>query len=77
MEVYPEFVHRRVAQVHDDYDFAMRKQMVESWGVNTFDDLHFLYLMDQGKIDGPTLSKRKNISEGYTYGWLAPGQWHR
>ena len=72
MEVYPEFVHRRVAQVHDDYDYAIRKQMIENWGVNTFDDLHFLYLMDQGKIDGPSLSRRKTKDAFYTMGPLAP-----
>ena len=77
MEVYPEFVHRRVAQVHDDYDFAIRKQMIENWGVNTFDDLHFLYLCDQGKIDGPALSKRKTKDAQYKTGWLAPFQFHQ
>jgi len=74
MEVYPEFVHRRVAQVHDDYDFAIRKQMIQNWGVNTFDDLHFLYLCDQGKIDGPELSKRVAKDAAYKTGWLAPYQ---
>jgi hypothetical protein len=74
MQVYPEFVHRRVAQVHDDYDFAIRKQMIDNWGVNTFDDLHFLYLMDQGKIDGPSLSKRVAKDAAYKTGWLAPYQ---
>ena len=77
MEVYPEFVHRRVAQVHDDYDFAIRKQMIQQWGVNTFDDLHFLYLCDQGKIDGPELSKRTAKDAQYSTGWLAPYQWHQ
>jgi hypothetical protein len=77
MEVYPEFVHRRVAQVHDDYDFAIRKQMISNWGVNTFDDLHFLYLMDQGKIDGPSLSKRTTKDASYKTGWLAPYQFHQ
>ena len=74
MEVYPEFVHRRVAQVHDDYDYAIRKQMIENWGVNTFDDLHFLYLMDQGKIDGPSLTRRVTKDASYKTGWLAPYQ---
>lgn len=74
MEVYPEFVHRRVAQVHDDYDFAIRKQMIENWGVNTFDDLHFLYLVDQGKIDGPALTRRQTKDSAYRTGWLAPYQ---
>jgi len=76
MEVYPEFVHRRVAQVHDDYDYAIRKQMIENWGVNTFDDLHFLYLADQGKIDGPSLTKRATKDSAYKSGWLAPYQFH-
>jgi hypothetical protein len=74
MEVYPEFVHRRVAQVHDDYDFAIRKQMIDNWGVNTFDDLHFLYLCDQGKIEGPQLSKRVAKDAAYKASWLAPYQ---
>ncbi len=77
MEVYPEFVHRRVAQVHDDYDYAIRKQMIESWGVNTFDDLHFLYLMDQGKIEGPSLSRRETVDAQYKTGWLAPSNFYR
>ena len=74
MEVYPEFVHRRVAQVHDDYDYAIRKQMIENWGVNTFDDLHFLYLMDQGKIDGPSLTRRQTKDASYKSSWLSPFQ---
>ena len=74
MEVYPEFVHRRVSQVHDDYDFAIRKQMVDNWGVNTFDDLHFLYLCDQGKIDGPSLSRRVPKDDMYQTSWLSPFQ---
>jgi len=74
MQVYPEFVHRRVAQTHDDYDYAIRKQMIEQWGVNTFDDLHFLYLMDQGKISGPSLTKKATKDEAYKTGWLAPHQ---
>ena len=77
MEVYPEFVHRRVAQVHDDYDFAIRKQMIDNWGVNTFDDLHFLYLMDQGMIDGPSLTRRETKDASYQTGWLAPYQFHK
>jgi hypothetical protein len=72
MEVYPEYVHRRIAQVHDDYDFALRNQMIDSWGINTFDDLHFKYLVDQGKIQGPKLAQMKSPSQGYTLGWLAP-----
>ena len=29
MEIYPEFVKRRVSQVHDDFDFAIRNQMID------------------------------------------------
>ena len=58
----------------NDYDYAIRKQMIDNWGVNTFDDLHFLFLCDQGKIDGPTLSKRKDKAAMYETSWLAPYQ---
>ena len=56
MEIYPQFVERRIQQAHTDYSYAIRKQMIDQWGVNTFDDLHFLYLMDQGKVGGPALT---------------------
>eukprot|EP00966_Prymnesium_polylepis_P090094 2086616-Prymnesium_polylepis.1 len=61
MEVYPEFVHRRIAQVHDDYDFAIRNQMIDSYGINSMDDLHFKYLVDQGKISGGALARRQSL----------------
>jgi hypothetical protein len=72
MEVYPEFVHRRIAQVHDDFDFAIRNQMIDNWGINTLDDLHFKYLVDQGKISGSKLGKRVPADELYEVGSLAP-----
>lgn len=72
MEVYPEFVHRRIAQVHDDYDFAIRNQMIDNWGINTLDDLHFKYLVDQGKISGSRLGKRVPVDSLYEVGSLAP-----
>lgn len=72
MEVYPEFVHRRIAQVHDDYDFAIRNQMIDNWGINTLDDLHFKYLIDQGKISGSKLGKRVPRDRLYRTGSLAP-----
>lgn len=72
MEVYPEFVHRRIAQVHDDYDFAIRNQMIDNWGINTLDDLHFKYLVDQGQISGSKLGKRVPTDIMYRVGILAP-----
>ena len=52
MEIYPKFVERRISQVHTDYEYALRNQMIDSWGINTFDDLHFKYLVDQGELVG-------------------------
>jgi hypothetical protein len=55
MKLYPEYVSRRLQQAHTDYEFALRNQMIDMWGINTFDDLHFKYLVDQGEITGPKL----------------------
>ena len=72
MEIYPEYVNRRIQQVHTDYEFALRNQMIDSWGINTFDDLHFKYLVDQGKVDGPRLERRLQIADQYAPGLLSP-----
>lgn len=73
MEIYPDYVNRRLQQAHTDYEFALRNQMIDSWGINTFDDLHFKFLVDQGKIAGPRLiSRRPPIDTSYTPGWLSP-----
>jgi hypothetical protein len=72
MEIYPEYVNRRIQQVHTDYEFALRNQMIDSWGINTFDDLHFKYLADQGKVDGPRLNRHHPLSDEYAPGLLSP-----
>ena len=73
MEIYPDYVNRRLQQAHTDYEFALRNQMIDSWGINTFDDLHFKYLVDQGKIVGPALRQTVgNVDDRYTPGWLSP-----
>jgi len=72
MEIYPEYVNRRIQQVHTDYEFALRNQMIDSWGINTFDDLHFKFLVDQEKIKGPRLQTTKTVGDDYTPGWLSP-----
>ena len=74
MEIYPDFVNRRIQQVHTDYEYALRGQMIDSWGINTFDDLHFKYLQDQGKINGPFLQNTVKPGAGYSTGALAPGK---
>ena len=73
MEVYPEYVNRRLQQAHADYEYALRNQMIDSWGINTFDDLYFKYMVDQGKLDGPTLSRGKlKLDDVYAPGILSP-----
>ena len=72
MEIYPSYVERRIQQVHTDYEYALRKQMISQWGINTFDDLHFQYLVDQEKIKGPELSETTNYRDEYAAGSLSP-----
>ena len=75
MEIYPDFVNRRIQQVHTDYEYALRNQMIDSWGINTFDDLHFKYLADQGKIKGPYLQTDIEPGAQYSSGILSPFNW--
>jgi len=73
MEVYPEYVNRRLQQAHADYEYALRNQMIDSWGINTFDDLYFKYMVDQGKLSGPTLKRDgKKLADKYAPGILSP-----
>ena len=74
MEVYPDYVERRLQQVHTDHEYALRNELIDAWGINTFDDLHFKYLVDQGKLQGPRLARRgaNNANSAYTPGWLSP-----
>ena len=72
MEVYPEYVNRRLQQAHADYEFALRNQMIDSWGINTFDDLYFKYMVDQGKLEGPQLTRPgKRLADKYAPGILS------
>ena len=73
MEVYPDYVERRLQQAHTDHEFALRNQMLDSWGINTFEDLHFKYLVDQKKITGPSLMVDKpSLDNTYSPGLLSP-----
>ena len=72
MEIYPDFVKRRLQQVHTDYEYALRNQMIDMWGMNTFDDLHFKYMVDQGKISGPELRRPVAHQDLYAPGLLSP-----
>ena len=71
MEKYPQYVDRRVKQAQTDYEFAMRNQMIDSWGAQSFDDIHFKYLVDNKKIDGPRLAKHVPLSDFYAPGLLS------
>jgi hypothetical protein len=72
-KVYPEYINRRMQQAHTDYEFALRNQMIDMWGINTFDDLYFKYLVDQKRIDGPTLTRAgKAKDDEYVGAFLAP-----
>jgi len=72
MSVYPDFVQRRIEQVHQDYEFALRNQMIDMWGINTKDDLMFKSLVDQKKVDGPRLGRHVALSDTYASGALSP-----
>jgi len=75
MEIYPQFIERRIKQIKTDYEYAIRSQMIDQWGVNTFDDLLFLYWRDQGKISGPNLTDQRSVDHQYTAGYLSPFYW--
>ena len=81
MDIHPELIQRRVAARKADYDFAMRQEMIDKFGVNTVDDLMFLYsqfyMRDQGMIKGPSLVQNviENPGEAYRQGYLAPLFW--
>ena len=72
MSIYPEYVNRRISQVHTDHEFALRNYMISAYGINTKEDLFFRYLVDQGKISGPQLQKTVSAGNAYHTGWLSP-----
>lgn len=77
-EVYPDFVHRRIAQVQQDFDFAIKNKLIDMWGINSKEDLDFKYQVDQGKIDGPRLYRPPpDFDDQYRAGMLAPWFYQR
>jgi hypothetical protein len=77
-KVYPEYINRRMQQAHTDYEFALRNQMIDMWGINTFDDLYFKYLVDQGRISGPSLLRETAaVDDKYVASYLAPWRHRR
>lgn len=77
-EVYPDFVHRRIAQVQQDFDFAIKNKLIDMWGINSKEDLDFKYMVDQGKIDGPILQRPPPPYDNlYKAGMLSPWNYMR
>jgi hypothetical protein len=71
MEVYPDFVERRVTQIHDDHQYALKNALIDGFGVNSFNDLFFKYNVDQGIIGGPMLKREENASNSYQPGSMS------
>lgn len=77
-EVYPDFVHRRISQVQQDFDFAIKNKLIDMWGINSKEDLDFKYLVDQGKIAGPALQRPPPpYDDMYRAGFLSPWNYLR
>ena len=74
MNLNPDFVESRVQQSATDYEFAMRKEMIDEWGPQSMDDLMLMYMLDQGIIEGPDLVRRR-AKVPYTAGVLSPYAW--
>ena len=70
--IYPEYQQRRNSQAHADYQFAIKSQMIDQWGLQSFDDLVFLYMKDQGKIKGPHLTNIVPAGNAYQPSFLGP-----
>lgn len=76
MEVFPSYVERRLQQAHTDYEFALRNQMIDMWGISTPEDLKFKYQVDQGKLTGPELRRPgPKLDDTYAPGFLSPFNW--
>jgi hypothetical protein len=71
MEVYPDFVERRVKQIHDDHQYAMKNALIDGFGVNSFNDLFFKYNVDQGIIGGPMLKRTEDAANHYQPGTMS------
>ena len=71
LEVYPDFVYRRVKQIHDDHQYALKNSLIDGLGLNTFEDLFFKYNVDQGIIKGPMLRETRTAADSYTPGTMS------
>lgn len=68
----PDHVQTRLAQIKSEFEFALRKRLVDEWGVNSPEDLEFRYLLDQGYITGPELKWEAKYGDEYQHGIFSP-----
>jgi hypothetical protein len=71
MRLAPHLIDKPMQQVKTDYDFALRNQVIDMFGVQTPEDLEFKFMVDQGKLKGPSLLTERDASEGFTSGPLS------
>lgn len=73
MKMYPEYVRARVQQAQTDYEVTMRKELIDTWGPQSPDDLYLMYMFDQGVIKAPKLVRPHETGSGnYTHSVLSP-----
>lgn len=72
-EFAPGLLKRQMAQVQQDFDYALRLKLISMYGISDESDLQFLYAVDQGLISGPQLNTpRRAIDNKYVAGMLSP-----
>lgn len=67
-KIAPDYVLRRTQQMNTDMQFALRNQLIDSWGINNYDDLIFKYMVDQGVISGPYLNEPSDYNDTNDFG---------
>jgi hypothetical protein len=71
MRLAPQLIDKPMQQVKTDYDFALRNQVIDMFGVQTPEDLEFKFMVDQGKITGPRLVTERSAGDMYQSGPLS------
>jgi hypothetical protein len=66
MRLAPHLIDKPMQQVKTDYDFALRNQVIDMFGMQTPEDLEFKFMVDQGKLKGPRLLTERNAADMYT-----------
>ena len=48
-----------------DYDYAIKNQMIDMFGMQSPEDIKFKYMVDNGKLTGPALLNQRRAQDGY------------